>query len=613
MEALHQSMPLKSGQQELRFLTIIAVEPTPQRIYCSLGTFSLADTNSAYNEFVSGEQASDSTPSALLAAWTKANRPHTELDSAQQTLSFPQDTASHRFRWGDYAALSYSWGDPKDTTAIIVNGTETQVTKTLAEALRCLAQTDQFNERFKLWVDALCIDQANYVERNEQVPLMRSFYSSAWSVIGLLGSEANASGKALRLIALLAKTYNNEGECERPRVNLLQGQQNHEPGSWLAMNRLLTRPCWERLWIMLELVLGGFRTVLLCGSDEIPWPVFCHGISILHSHLWIARHEGTRTDSQPSIFESDDTYYVDATPQLMHIFKDLWLLTKTQESRSKPASFSRLLEMANACKYLDARDKVYGVLGIMDPKLSANITPDYTADVATTMTQTAMAYISTYGDLELLRDANLWGEAGASSWAPDWTWHGRGRDCRPDDDMSSENSDIERRSYCADRGVPFTMHTIQGRYLDCRAVIFDYVDGLGANPTEAGIFEIVQSESLTKRVYGDTDDEISLQLGTALYAGRRRRRTAHSSALLHLPHTMEEAEELFTKLGWKYFIHDLFHYHRWVAWFQSNASLIIAGRKLRDYCSSAKLQEEGADEQDYWTAHHVWVRTALAG
>lgn len=221
MEALYKSMPLHSEQKELRLLTIHPTDPTSQQIKCSLGTYSLADTTLAYHDFVSAGTALDLTPSALLATWTEAIQPRGEINSAKQTLAFPLDTVSHRFRWGDYAALSYCWGNPNDTTAILVNGVETQVTKTLAEALRCLARTCQFYERFKLWVDALCIDQANYVERGEQVSMMRSFYSSAWSVFGFLGPEANASGKAMRLLVTLAKIYDNEEECVRVRENLL--------------------------------------------------------------------------------------------------------------------------------------------------------------------------------------------------------------------------------------------------------------------------------------------------------------------------------------------------------------------------------------------------------
>ena len=209
MEALYKSMPLYSERKELRLLTITFTEPTSQLIDCTLGTYSLDDTTQAYLDFVSAGTSFELTPSALLTTWTEATQPRREINPAKQTLAVPQDTVSHRFRWGDYPTLSYCWGNPNDTTAILVNGAETQVTKTLAEALRCLARTSHFCERFKLWVDALCIDQANYVERSEQVSVMRSFYSGAWSVFGFLGPEANDSGKALRLLITLAKMYDN--------------------------------------------------------------------------------------------------------------------------------------------------------------------------------------------------------------------------------------------------------------------------------------------------------------------------------------------------------------------------------------------------------------------
>ena len=317
-------MLVNSELKELRLLNINSADLPSQQIDCSLGTFSLADTTPAYHNFVSGRNASDLTCSALLAAWTETTDQYRHIVSAEQTLAFPQDTACHRFRWGDYCALSYHWGNPHDTTTIFVNGVETQITKTLAEALRCLAQTNQFNGRFRLWDDALCIDQANHVECSEQVSMMRSFYSSAWSVFGFLGPEANGSGKALHLLTTLAKIYDNEEKCERVRENLMQGIHNHEPGSWLALNRLMLRPYWERLWIMQELVLGGYRTVLLCGCEAMSWKVFCRGISVIHSHLWVARHEGVKLDIQQSIIDpSDNICDFDAAPQLMLVFKDL--------------------------------------------------------------------------------------------------------------------------------------------------------------------------------------------------------------------------------------------------------------------------------------------------
>ena len=54
----------------------------------------------------------------------------------------------------DYEALSYVWGDARDTKPILLCGQPFHVTVNLESALRNLRQTDRL---CILWVDALCI------------------------------------------------------------------------------------------------------------------------------------------------------------------------------------------------------------------------------------------------------------------------------------------------------------------------------------------------------------------------------------------------------------------------------------------------------------------------
>ena len=88
---------------------------------------------------------------------------------------------------GDYAALSYVWGDENKIGTIVVNGRETQVTRNLEVALRALCERPDFEDRYRLWVDALCINQLDYEERELQVGKMRNIYGNAWAVIAWLG------------------------------------------------------------------------------------------------------------------------------------------------------------------------------------------------------------------------------------------------------------------------------------------------------------------------------------------------------------------------------------------------------------------------------------------
>lgn len=90
----------------------------------------------------------------------------------------------------NFVALSYVWGSETDKAPFILNGAEVQVTKNLSIALRHLQQD---TEQIWLWIDALCVDQSNVKEKNEQVLHMRDIYAAAESVTVWLGPAADNS------------------------------------------------------------------------------------------------------------------------------------------------------------------------------------------------------------------------------------------------------------------------------------------------------------------------------------------------------------------------------------------------------------------------------------
>jgi len=69
----------------------------------------------------------------------------------------------------DYEALSYVWGLEQHRLYIELNLTQTSVTRNLHAALNRLRHPD---EPRRLWVDAICINQADNEERGQQVALM---------------------------------------------------------------------------------------------------------------------------------------------------------------------------------------------------------------------------------------------------------------------------------------------------------------------------------------------------------------------------------------------------------------------------------------------------------
>ncbi len=103
----------------------------------------------------------------------------------------------------DYDAVSYMWGldngpGNTKTTMLAIDGARTlEVQENLGNALRYLRLKDKPRV---LWVDAICINQADPTERGHQVAQMGMIYSQATTVRVWLGLPDELSPKAFRFL-----------------------------------------------------------------------------------------------------------------------------------------------------------------------------------------------------------------------------------------------------------------------------------------------------------------------------------------------------------------------------------------------------------------------------
>ncbi|PVH75349.1 HET-domain-containing protein, partial [Cadophora sp. DSE1049] len=92
-----------------------------------------------------------------------------------------------------FEALSYVWGDPKVTEDIKLNGWIFPITTNLRAALQALRRT---HEARVFWVDAICVNQRNVIERGSQVSLMVRIYSECMLCTVWLGEGTETIGRA---------------------------------------------------------------------------------------------------------------------------------------------------------------------------------------------------------------------------------------------------------------------------------------------------------------------------------------------------------------------------------------------------------------------------------
>ncbi len=106
-----------------------------------------------------------------------------------------------------YTALSYVWGSPEDPLHIVLNGkTRFPVTRNLHAALHSLRSQCDSTGRM-LWVDAVCINQADHTEKENQLRLMQRVYQQAEEVVAYLPQTVEDQSNLHELLNKIKESY----------------------------------------------------------------------------------------------------------------------------------------------------------------------------------------------------------------------------------------------------------------------------------------------------------------------------------------------------------------------------------------------------------------------
>ena len=106
-----------------------------------------------------------------------------------------------------YETVSYVWGSPKQRAPLTLDETCIAAPASSVAALRRLRKPESPRT---LWIDAICIDQTNNVERAQQVAIMSEIYSNSDGNLIYLGEGDQKSIMALRDMHLVLKDMYRE-------------------------------------------------------------------------------------------------------------------------------------------------------------------------------------------------------------------------------------------------------------------------------------------------------------------------------------------------------------------------------------------------------------------
>jgi len=331
----------------------------------------------------------------------------------------------------EYITLSYTWGPATHEDAasgvtstpaipILCNGKEVLVTKNLFTFLQTAPAISLLASK-SMWIDALCINQADLAERTSQVNIMATIYHSAEMVVVWLGEEDKMAGlteKALKLVRAIGKTKReNEDDLKRVVPSKLGSEvmravlgESGDIEYWRAIAKLFRRNYFTRVWIVQEIALKKTAKAV-CGRHVADWDDVVEASAFLTSTSWtrwICTQWADLPESQHAI------------PTILKAIEDM---------RKKDSQNSLLYSLIRTRRFLasDLRDKVYALLGVAGESVrgKARLSPEYDhRSLTETYVSAAIQILHDSKDLLLLACAegdecrNI---AGLPSWVPDWS------------------------------------------------------------------------------------------------------------------------------------------------------------------------------------------------
>ena len=298
----------------------------------------------------------------------------------------------------DYEALSYVWGDPTVTLPIYLaasgpdssNYVEFGVTANLESALRHLRLK---NVSRRLWIDAICINQSDILERNHQVKNMKWIYEAASRVVVWLGKFNVYSSQGLKLLLdIMTKEHVFD------IIHDLTFTQH-------CISDILGRDYWQRIWVVQEFALAN-RILIVCGPFAIEMPAGGY-------------HERAKRNIQSLEQKATEAsaLFGPSFTKLLHILE-----IKEERRLSRASPLWELVWRFRPCKSRDPRDKVFALLGLVSDSDLLENNPDYSLDFEMVRYRFIHSSIQRQGNLHLLNLANRPSSvAGHPSWLFDWS------------------------------------------------------------------------------------------------------------------------------------------------------------------------------------------------
>lgn len=286
----------------------------------------------------------------------------------------------------EYVALSYSWGDGDKAAIaeILVNHQRYTVSHHLAKALYRM----KTNNITHVWIDAICINQCDMIEKSKEVTRMFTIYRTASTVVIWVGQDIDDDEDVQSFVE---KVQEFDQPLDKHRDSLGTSQI-----ALSGLEQFLSQGYWSRVWIIQEVaaarkarIFWGPYTIELRSLETL----MQEHVELIEKHTKVPRYAQTVLSVRAACRAQQQ-------PRLLDI-----------------------LEMTSESKTSHLRDKVYGLLGlafdwtifVREPNYSDHVSEN---SLCLEMTGSHMTWYSS-ADIVFLRSIQP-AQRALPSWCPDY-------------------------------------------------------------------------------------------------------------------------------------------------------------------------------------------------
>jgi hypothetical protein len=293
-----------------------------------------------------------------------------------------------------YGALSYCWGDPQDTRPILINGHRFNATANLYAALVRM-RSEGIG---RLWIDAICINQADLDEKAKQISMMGSIYQKAQHVHAWTGPDDEDSTRVLDIIGRYGtRTPVSTSPASKALTTLpaTKPPVTTETGTLAPLSNFLRRAYWGRVWIIQEVVLA--KSVMLhLGRHTIDWETFCAAVVRI-------MEEVKMPPAEIALYQNVDN-----------------LIGLRRDVAKNPIPLIRALRQTWMAKATEPRDKVFGLLSMVFDQRDYMAAPTYRGSLEDLCQSMTLEHISIQRSLNLVALLGRGYETAPSATRPSW-------------------------------------------------------------------------------------------------------------------------------------------------------------------------------------------------